>query len=489
MAKTISLLTYVDRLAGDLPSLTRLLTERMPQLNGVHLLPFFTPYDGVDAGFDPVDHATVDPRLGTWADVAELARHVAVTADLIVNHASAESPEFLDWLAHGDASGYAGMFLTYDTVFPDGAAEADITRFYRPRPGLPFTPYQQADGTKRLVWTTFEPTQVDLDVTSPAATAYLDRILQAMSDAGLVTVRLDAIGYAVKTRSGDSFMAPETLAYVADLVRRCHDKRLEVLVEVHSHYADVLDIAGRVDLTYDFVLPPLLLDALRTGSFDTVGRWLAVRPPNSVSVLDTHDGIGVVDASRKDEQTPGFLSEDDADAVFAEADRRTEGRSGRASVVPQFAPRPHQVNATFLDVLGGRAEALVALRAVQLFLPGPAHVYYVGLLGRGDDWERYVATGVGREINRHVFTAAEVDAALASDVTRAQLGLARLVTTHPAFDGDLTWTAAGGTLRLAWAAGDARCSAEVTVAGDDVALVVDDGRRTYRTAADLATLA
>ena len=55
---------------------------------GVHLLPFFDPIDGADAGFDPIDHTRVDPRLGTWADVKALTARTAVMADLIVNHVS-----------------------------------------------------------------------------------------------------------------------------------------------------------------------------------------------------------------------------------------------------------------------------------------------------------------------------------------------------------------------------------------------------------------
>ena len=42
--------------------------------DGVHILPFFTPFDGADAGFDPIDHTKVDPRLGGWDDVAELSK-------------------------------------------------------------------------------------------------------------------------------------------------------------------------------------------------------------------------------------------------------------------------------------------------------------------------------------------------------------------------------------------------------------------------------
>ncbi|MCP6542221.1 alpha-amylase family glycosyl hydrolase, partial [Klebsiella pneumoniae] len=66
---------------------------------GVHLLPFFHPIDGSDAGFDPIDHTQVDPRLGDWGDVRSLGRVIDVMADVIVNHVSTDSPQFRDWLA------------------------------------------------------------------------------------------------------------------------------------------------------------------------------------------------------------------------------------------------------------------------------------------------------------------------------------------------------------------------------------------------------
>src|SRR5213076_1893641 len=106
---------YADRLGGTLPELTRLVTGDGPLagFSGVHLLPFFVPFDGPDAGFDPIDHDTVDARLGRWADVRALADSgLELTADLVVNHVSSQSAEFTDWLARGGASPHDGMFLT-----------------------------------------------------------------------------------------------------------------------------------------------------------------------------------------------------------------------------------------------------------------------------------------------------------------------------------------------------------------------------------------
>jgi len=71
----VQLITYIDRLAGDVKQLKELLDREWSGLfGGVHLLPFFTPIDGADAGFDPADHTEVDHRLGDWEDVRVLGR-------------------------------------------------------------------------------------------------------------------------------------------------------------------------------------------------------------------------------------------------------------------------------------------------------------------------------------------------------------------------------------------------------------------------------
>ena len=94
MKNQAQLIAYVDRLSGGtFHDLERLLDGPLAgAFGGVHVLPFFHPIDGADAGFDPIDHTQVDPRLGTWDDVATLAERVDVMADVIVNHISRHSP-------------------------------------------------------------------------------------------------------------------------------------------------------------------------------------------------------------------------------------------------------------------------------------------------------------------------------------------------------------------------------------------------------------
>src|SRR3712207_1916719 len=132
MRNQVQLIAYADRLGGSLPALARLLDGPLAGLfGGVHVLPFFLPYDGADAGFDPVDHLSVDPRLGGWDDIRRLGGSRDTVADLIVNHMSDRSAPFRDVVARGERSPHAGMFLTYDRVFPAGATEADLLRIVR----------------------------------------------------------------------------------------------------------------------------------------------------------------------------------------------------------------------------------------------------------------------------------------------------------------------------------------------------------------------
>jgi sucrose phosphorylase len=461
----VSLLAYGDRVGGGgLQGLRRLLDGPLRDFAGVHILPFFVPFDGADAGFDPSDHGTVDPRLGGWDDVRAMAEGREVTADLIVNHVSSASAEFVDWLEHGEASVNDGMFLTFDTVFPGGATEADITAFYRPRPGLPFTAYRAADGTRRLIWTTFMPTQIDLDVKHPRAIEYLQRILRTLRAGGVTTVRLDAVGYAVKTPGSDSFMTEETLVFVRDIVALARAEDLRVLVEVHAHYSQQLAIAPLVDLVYDFALAPLLLHSLGTGTVDRLAEWMRIRPANAVTVLDTHDGIGIIDAGPAGDK-PGLLSEAEMAAIFEHAAVATQGHSALASVIPAWMTLPHQINATFFSVLGADPAAYLLARAAQLWLPGEPQIYYVGLLGGLDDLALFEKTAQGRDVNRHYYLPEEIAEALETDITRAQLALVRMRSTHAAFEGEFLYrVVAGDTLELAWSAGDARATLTLTFA-------------------------
>ena len=446
-----SILVYAERVGGNLGEIEKLLKGPLKDFEGIHVLPFFHPYDGDDAGFDPIDHKIVDPRLGDWSDFKRISETHELTADLIVNHASYLSPEFLDWQEKGEKSEFDGLFLTFDVVFPNGGTEDGITSFYRPRPGLPFTAYE-VDGRRRLVWTTFMPSQVDIDIKHPNGQKYLRNVLEALKSGGVKVVRLDAVGYAVKTPGTDSFMTPETLKFVEEITELIHSYDMRVLVEVHAHYTQQLDIAPLVDLIYDFQTAPLLLHSFFTGTVDKLDLWFSKRPNNCLNVLDTHDGYGVIDAGPINGR-PGLISQDDMAFIFEKAAENTQGHSSIASVVPQWFTLPHQINATLPNILANDT-AYVISRAVQFFLPGEPQVYYVGLFNGMDDQELFRASGQGRDTNRHNYTPAELEVALKQPVTRAIIALARL-RKHNAFHGTFSYEQTGhDTMTLAWVHGN-----------------------------------
>ena len=459
MKNKVQLITYVDRFGGsNLVQLRELLTGPLKDVfGGVHLLPFFHKIDGADAGFDPIDHTRVDERLGDWSHIKALSKDVDVMADVIVNHMSSESPQFLDYSAKGSASEYDGLFLTMSSVFPNGATEQELLTVYRPRPGMPFSVTTLANGERRLLWTTFTPQQIDIDVHHPAGQAYLDSILKSLSDSGVTMVRLDAVGYAIKKAGRNCFMMPETFEFIGQFAARARELGLEVLVEIHSYYKRQIEIAQQVDWVYDFALPPLVLHALEFGRSGPLLNWLSQRPNNAVTVLDTHDGIGIIDigADAADRQgNPGLVPPDELNELVERIHRNSGGQSRKATGAAASNLDLYQVNCTFYDALGRDDAAYLIARAIQFFVPGIPQVYYVGLLAGENDMDLLDRTKVGRDINRHYYSREEVLKDLGKPVVQKLVELIRLRNTHPAFSGELKAIAVSASeLQLSWIKG------------------------------------
>ena len=281
-----------------------------------------------------------------------------------------------------------------------------MAALHTPRPSLPFTKHTTARGEQALLWTTFTSDQIDIDVQHPEGRRYLADVLSRLHAAGIRAIRLDAVGYAIKKAGTSCFMIPETFAFIADLTTQAHALGMDVLVEVHGHHQDQIDVARQVDWVYDFALPPLVLHTLYTRDASRLMHWLEIRPRNAVTVLDTHDGIGVQDVDGDPQRNaPGLLDRQHIDSLVETIHERSRGESRHASGGAASNVDSSQINCTFYDALGRRdAEYLIA-RAIQCFVPGIPQIYYVGLLAGSNDIELLRRTGVGRDINRHYYTS------------------------------------------------------------------------------------
>ncbi|MDA3904629.1 MAG: sucrose phosphorylase [Bacteroidales bacterium] len=452
MFNKVQLITYVERFGcNNMAEFTALVGNELKGLvAGVHLLPFFYPFDGEDAGFDPIDHLSVDPRLGKWMDINELSGEVQIMADLIVNHVSAKSMQFKDYLRHGEKSKYANLFLSYDKVFPEGAAEIELSRIYRPRPGFPFTAIKFDDGTSKSIWTTFTGNQIDIDVKSTEGINYLEEILTTFQQVGIKMIRLDAAGYAIKKRGTSCFMIPETFEFIDELKEKARQKGIEVLVEVHSHYKTQIEIAKKVDYVYDFALPVLVLDTIFNQDASNLRKWLKISPRNAFTVLDTHDGIGIVDVAEEGDNA-GLIESSRLDNIVEQIHINTQNQSKRATGAAASNLDLYQVNCTYYDALGRNDKHYLLARAIQFFAPGIPQVYYVGLLAGENDMELLAKTNVGRDINRHYYSKNELRTALQKPVVKRLKELILFRNSHPAFQGEFVLhPTESNALKVSW---------------------------------------
>jgi sucrose phosphorylase len=462
MKNNVQLITYIDRLTGsDTQTLNNILNDQLARLfSGVHLLPFYYPIDGSDAGFDPIDHTQVDSRLGDWNDIKKLGEGYELMADLIVNHMSAQSKEFKDVLANGKQSPYWDLFLTKDKVFPNGLSSEEFEKIYRPRPGSCFTTFTLPNNETADFWTTFTDNQIDIDVNSNIGKEYLSRILKTFSENNIKSIRLDAAGYALKKAGTSCFMLDETFEFIDDLSKMANQLGIETLVEIHSYYQTQIEIAKRVDRVYDFALPPLILHSIFSKDFSALAKWLKISPRNCITVLDTHDGIGIIDVGPMNGKS-GLLNEIEINNLVETIHLNSAGESKKATGSAASNVDLYQVNCTFYDALGQNDFDYLVARAIQFFSPGIPQIYYAGLLGETNDMVLLDKNNVGRDINRPYVNVNKIEESLKKPLTKSLIELIKLRNTCDAFNGNFTISDSSTVLIIEWTQKD--CSAKLLI--------------------------
>jgi sucrose phosphorylase len=230
-------------------------------------------------------------------------------------------------------------------------------------------------------------------------------------------------------------------------------------------------------------LPPLVLHAFFFKTAEPLKRWIAVRPSNALTVLDTHDGIGIIDigADASDRaHKPGLVPPAELDALVERIHTNSQGASRKATGAAASNLDLYQVNCTFYDALARDDTAYLLARAIQFFMPGVPQVYYVGLLAGVNDMALLEKSGVGRDINRQHFSAADIAAAVQKPVVKKLIELIRLRNTHAAFGGTFELQSSSAQrLHMRWqntVAGESHwAELQVNVDSLDHRLVVSDG--------------
>ncbi|HAQ8355592.1 TPA: sucrose phosphorylase, partial [Enterococcus faecium] len=291
------LITYADSLGKNMGELKQVLDKHLQGvIGGVHLLPFF-PSTG-DRGFAPSDYTTVDPALGTWEDVEALGEDYYLMFDFMINHISRESKFFQDFKKNHEQSPYKEMFIRIHEFFPENRpTQEDIDLIYKRKDKAPFQTVEFADGTTEEVWNTFGEEQIDLDVTKEVVKEFIRETIKDMANHGCSLIRLDAFAYAIKKLdTNDFFVEPDIWELLDEVRQEAAKYDVELLPEIHEHYSIQMKIANHDYYIYDFALPMVTLYSLYSGKSERLANWLKMSPMKQFTTLDTHDGIGVVDA-------------------------------------------------------------------------------------------------------------------------------------------------------------------------------------------------
>lgn len=440
----VVLITYGDsiRQAGQAPlqTLHTFAGDYLQDVfSAIHFLPFF-PWSS-DDGFSVKDFMAIDPQLGDWKDVSRIGRDFDLMFDYVVNHVSAQSQWFQDYLAA--KPGFEALAIEMDP-------HADLSMVTRPRALPLLSKFIKQSGEPVHVWTTFSDDQIDLNYRSlDVLVKMLEALLLYVAN-GARIIRMDAIAYLWKEIGTTCIHLPQTHDMVK-LFRAVFDivaPDTIIITETNVPHAENISYFGNgrdeAQLVYNFTLPPLLLHAFVQGDATALSQWargLQLNSPDTTffNFTASHDGIGV-------RPLEGILTPGAVDTTLAASVLQNGGQISYKNN-PDGTQSPYELNITYVDALGvpGRPDdplhpaRFLASQSIQYALPGVPATYIHSLLGSRNWYAGLTQTGRARTINREKLERKVLVAALQSpDSFRARIfvpysHMIRIRRQQPAF--------------------------------------------------------
>jgi glucosylglycerate phosphorylase len=414
--RDIVLITYADQISTPGQAPLRTLHDFLHRhaagaVTGVHLLPFY-PWSS-DDGFAVRDYFSVDPAVGDWPDVTDLAADFRLMVDGVFNHTSASSSWFRGW-RDGDPA-LERFYISLDPA-------TDLSEVVRPRASPLLTPVRTVRGVEH-VWTTFSADQVDLDFTNPAVLLAVTEALLLYVSKGASIVRLDAIAFLWKELGTSCVHLPQTHEVVKlwRTVLEAVAPRTLVITETNVPHHENVEYFGNgydeAHLVYQFPLAPLVLSAFHLADALTLREWAATLPTPSpqtafFNFLGSHDGIGLRPAE-------GLLTSSEINHLADLSRAHGGGVSYRAT--PEGTLTPYELNTVYFDALTPvdsteprevQVDRFLAAQSLLLAMAGVPGVYVHALLGSRNWHEGVAETGMLRSINRRKLDLGELEAEL-----------------------------------------------------------------------------
>ncbi len=403
----------------------------------IHILPFY-PYSS-DDGFSVIDYKAVNPELGNWSDIERLGRSYGLIFDAVINHVSAESDWFREYL-DGNPE--------FDDFFIEIDPEADLSAVTRARAHSLLTTFQRKGREIRL-WTTFSADQIDLNFQTPKVLLRMLDVLLFYASKSARILRLDAIGHAWKQPGTSCLNLPQAHALV-QIFRAVLDMvfpDVRLLTETNVPHIENIRYFGdgrnEAQLVYQFPLAGLLIHSFYSGSTAKLTRWAQTLELDSehctyFNLLASHDGIGV-------RPLLGILNNAEIELLVEHSIER--GGLVSSKDAGNGKRDPYELNITLFDILADptRNEAenickFICAHAILLAMQGVPAIYYHSLFGSSGDRNAALSTGQGRAINRKKFDGVQLESELTRPDKRAAIILAefkRLIAIRkqqPAFN-------------------------------------------------------
>lgn len=424
----IVMITYGDSVIEDntvpLSTLKQFLqTYCKNTINKVHILPFY-PYSS-DDGFSVIDYSSVNESLGGWEDIHQLAQEYGLMFDLVINHCSARSVWFDNFIkCKGTGSDF---FFT-------ASPEDDLSQVTRPRTSPLLKEVETAEGTKH-VWCTFSHDQVDFDFRNPKVLLTFIEIIKQYLDNGATLFRLDAVAFLWKIIGSSSInleQTHETVRLMRTLIEHVNPEVI-IITETNIPNRENLTYFGNANeahAIYNFSLPPLLVNTLVTGDCRYLKSWMMSMPPAQngttyFNFIASHDGIGLRPAE-------GLLNDEELSTLVHTMQSFGGKISWRASDHGQ--QKPYEINIALFDALQGTAKGpdkwqidrFICAHAIMLGMEGIPGIYIHSLLGTSNDYEKVENTGQNRSINRHRWQYRELASLLDSTYSQHHKVLTRM---------------------------------------------------------------
>lgn len=441
---------YPDSLGGKLEEIVNLLkTDEMQDVfSSFYVLPSLYHSD-LDRGFSVVDYE-LNEELADREDLERLKElGIDLKLDFILNHASAQSPQFRDLVEKGEASDYREFFIDwnqfwegYGTMTEEGYIQPDescLKQMFFRKPGLPILMVEFPDGKKVPYWNTFYQEvhgrqyfgQMDLNIKSPKVWDFYRNTLEKIASYGASIVRLDAFAYAPKAPGKKNFLNdPETWEFLQQIKELADPLGLTLLPEIHAAYEEKIyeTLSQKGYPTYDFFLPGLIIDAIEHKRGTYLAAWakeIVEKKISTVNMLGCHDGIPLLDLK-------GLLPEEDIQALID----LIVSRGGMVKNLHGQKNLYYQVNATYYSALGESDDKMLLARAIQMFMPGKPQIWYLDLFAGKNDHEAVRRAGESghKEINRTNLSKEDIAEGLKKPIVQKQLELIRMRNRLKAFD-------------------------------------------------------